>query len=198
MPPRTMSSVDIPRRERPAKVMSPLQRTPPVIARNVVVLPAPLAPSNDTMPPSGTESETPWRTERGAEIRFDDGRVALHLGRRAFANLPTEVEHHDVIRDPHHKGHVVLHQQHRHAEVGMHAAKQARHRVHLFVTDSAGGLVEQENAWARDERAGELDPLLHAERQNGDWMVGPCPEADEVEHLECAFSRLGFGCECTG
>ena len=65
-----------------------------------------------------------------------------------------------MIRDPHDEGHVVLHEQHRHAEVGVHTAQQARHRVHLLMADAAGRLIEQKEPRARDERAGELDPLL--------------------------------------
>src|SRR6478735_5077651 len=37
------------------------------IAFSVVVLPAPLAPSSATMPPLGTESETPFRTRMTEE-----------------------------------------------------------------------------------------------------------------------------------
>ena len=44
----------------PAKRISPLRRTIPEIARSVVVLPAPFAPSTATIAPSGTSSETPW------------------------------------------------------------------------------------------------------------------------------------------
>src|SRR5439155_26115060 len=71
--------VDEGRSDPPAKRMSPLQRTPPVIARRVVVLPAPFAPSNETTPPSGTESDTPWRTEVGPypAWTFSSSRIAL-------------------------------------------------------------------------------------------------------------------------
>ena len=47
--------------ERPAKRISPLRLTVFEIARRVVVLPAPLAPSTATISPSSTESETPCR-----------------------------------------------------------------------------------------------------------------------------------------
>src|SRR6516165_3257279 len=52
----------------PAKLIEPLVTSPRSarsrleIAFNVVVLPAPLPPSNATMPPSGTSSETPFST----------------------------------------------------------------------------------------------------------------------------------------
>src|SRR5205823_5499777 len=40
--------------------MEPSHLTPPVTARSVVVLPAPLAPSNATMSPTPTLIDTPW------------------------------------------------------------------------------------------------------------------------------------------
>ena len=43
----------------PAKRIAPLRLTVPEIARNVVVLPAPLAPRTATISPSATVSETP-------------------------------------------------------------------------------------------------------------------------------------------
>ena len=43
----------------PAKAIRPLRRTAPEIARSVVVLPAPFAPSTATASPSPTLSETP-------------------------------------------------------------------------------------------------------------------------------------------
>ena len=45
----------------PANVIAPERRTVPEIARRVVVLPAPFAPSTATTSPSPTSSETPCR-----------------------------------------------------------------------------------------------------------------------------------------
>ena len=51
--------------ERPPKTISPAVRTIPEIARSVVVLPAPFAPSSATTSPSSTESETSWSARIG-------------------------------------------------------------------------------------------------------------------------------------
>src|SRR6266516_4848882 len=61
MPRRAIASGERRAIRRPAKVISPLFRTVPEIARSVVVLPAPFAPSSETACPSSTDSETPWR-----------------------------------------------------------------------------------------------------------------------------------------
>src|ERR1700752_625476 len=98
------------------------------MARIVVVLPAPLAPSSTTTSASSTYRSTPrstWigpyaasrprtssirvtgsRSRRGApEIRLDDSLIVLHLGGRALGDLATEVEHDDPVGDPHHQLH---------------------------------------------------------------------------------------------
>jgi len=60
MPSRATSAGGRPVIELPAKWISPVVLTIPLIARSVVVLPAPLAPSSATTVPSSTFSETPW------------------------------------------------------------------------------------------------------------------------------------------
>ncbi len=49
----------------PAKRIPPLRETVPEMARSVVVLPAPFAPSTATTSPSATSSETPWSALTG-------------------------------------------------------------------------------------------------------------------------------------
>ena len=56
-----MSSVARPAIGSPSKRISPLIRTMPHNARKVVVLPAPLAPSNVTMLPSASLKSNPCR-----------------------------------------------------------------------------------------------------------------------------------------
>ncbi len=43
-----------------------------------------------------------------AEIRFDHGGIALHLGRCAVGELGAAMHHDDAIRDRHHRAHVVF------------------------------------------------------------------------------------------
>jgi hypothetical protein len=59
---RITSSVALPWIGSPAKRISPSVRTMPQIARRVVVLPAPLAPSSVVTSPSSTTKSSPWRT----------------------------------------------------------------------------------------------------------------------------------------
>ena len=61
MPSRATSSGALPVMFLPPNLISPVAFTMPVMARRVVVLPAPLAPRRATTEPSSTFSETPWR-----------------------------------------------------------------------------------------------------------------------------------------
>src|SRR2546427_2232534 len=62
IPRRTMSSVARPAMRAPSKRISPAVRTMPHTARNVVVLPAPLAPRIVVIPPSSTANRIPCST----------------------------------------------------------------------------------------------------------------------------------------
>ena len=73
-PRATISSGRSPSIRRPSRTISPAaSRASPVIARNVVVLPAPFAPMRATMSPSSSSTDTSvmartwsYRTERSA------------------------------------------------------------------------------------------------------------------------------------
>src|ERR1700751_2626726 len=115
----------------PAKVTFPGDSfTCPEIARSVVLLPAPLAPSRPTASPSpisietllmaGTEPQralTPEslsmrasarRMHVGAEIRADHLRIFHDFLRRAFRDLLAVVEHDDMLGDRHDGAHHML------------------------------------------------------------------------------------------
>ncbi len=59
MPRRTTFSVDLPERDLPSNSIAPVERTMLQIARKVVVLPAPLAPSSVVNEPSLREKLRP-------------------------------------------------------------------------------------------------------------------------------------------
>src|SRR5260370_42581604 len=80
---------------------------------------------------------------RASEIGRDDVRMRLDLVRRAFGDLPAEVEHHNALRDLHYQAHVVLDQQHRDAAV-VDAQDGVRERLRFFRVEAGGGLVEQQ------------------------------------------------------
>src|ERR1700722_17931720 len=129
-PRRTMSSVDMPSIASPPRIRSPWVRTMPQIARNVVVLPAPLAPSSAVTPPSSTAKSMPCRTfvspyaacrplassSAGmsvfllgvAEIGADYFRLGPHLIRGAIGDLDAEFQGHDLVGHAHHQVHVML------------------------------------------------------------------------------------------
>src|SRR5690349_12160956 len=170
----------------PAKTMSPLVRTVAEMARSVVVLPAPFAPSTATISPSPTErsipcsacngpyrAATPRSSSRGmlgplaAQIRLDHRRVALNLRGRALGDLAPEVEDVHAVGDAHHEVHVVLDQQDRQLERRADPPDQAGELPDLVVAEAAGGLVEQQQARAGSESPGELDPLHRPEGQPG-------------------------------
>src|SRR4051812_36117331 len=105
----------------------------PEMARNSVVLPAPLAPTRLTISPRPTVSETPCSTSMrpyallrfstdstrvlrvGAEIGLDHCRVLADLGGAAFRQRAAMGQDMDAVGDRHDEAHVVLDQYHGHA-----------------------------------------------------------------------------------
>src|ERR1700722_7661612 len=132
-PRRTMSSVAMPLIDSPPRIISPCVRNMPQIARNVVVLPAPLAPSSAVTPPSSTMKSMPCSTRvspyaacrplasssagmrvfllRVTEIGADHFRLGAYFIRRAVGDLDAEFQGHDLVGHAHHQVHVMLDQQ---------------------------------------------------------------------------------------
>src|ERR1700747_1246289 len=116
----------------PSKLIDPDDSaTSPEIARSVVLLPAPLAPSRPTASPAlmlmetweiaGTEpyaalmplsssmgASARWRMYIGPEIGADDLRIFHDLLGRAFRDLLAMVEHDDMPRHRHDRAHHVF------------------------------------------------------------------------------------------
>src|ERR1700681_3043873 len=129
------------------------------IALSVVLLPAPFAPSSDTISPSATTSEMPcsastapyratrsWISssiERAAEIRGDHVGVARDLLGRSFRDVLAEVQHRDAVADGHHEVHVVLDEQQRRILLA-NAAQQCDEGVGFGRVHPRRGLVEQQ------------------------------------------------------
>src|SRR5919197_2893943 len=121
------------------------------MARSVVVLPAPLAPSKVTIDPAGTFRETPCsarmppyaaRTSSssssvpepspaaasggtfvGPQVCLDDAPVGLDLRRRSFRDLASEVQDDHPFGHVHDQVHVVLDHQDGELELGVHPPK---------------------------------------------------------------------------
>src|SRR5215472_6607471 len=104
---------------RPSSVIEPLRlASRPIIARMVVVLPAPLRPRSVTTSPAFTSKVMPWRmwlspyqacTSRtasswvsgmaGPHISFDDLRIGGDLGVGSLGQHLAAGEHRDAVRE---------------------------------------------------------------------------------------------------
>src|SRR5918994_2107403 len=199
--------------ERPSYAISPVRLTVPEIARSIVVLPAPLAPSTATIWPSSTASETPCSARTGpyrawtslssrsairrlrlglrgtgvlvgAEVGLDHRRVGSHLGGRSVRDLLAEVEHVHVVGDAHDEVHVVLDEQHGQLPVLADLLDETAELLDLLVVQPAGGLVEQQQPRLRDEGARQLDALQRPEREARGGAKGERAPADVGDRVE--------------
>src|ERR1700722_16859389 len=168
-PRRTTSSVAMPAMDWPPRISSPWVRTIPQMARSVVVLPAPLAPSNAVTPPSSTAKLMPCRTFvspypacrplasssagmslvllRVAEVGADHLRLGPHLVRRPVGDFKTKLQRHDFVGHAHHQIHVMLDQQDAEIELLAHPPHEHREFIDLAVIEAAGRLVEHQQFW---------------------------------------------------
>ena len=116
------------------------------------------------------------------------GLVRMSSG-SAFGDLAAEVEHHDVFGDRHHHCHVVLDEQHRERVLVADLAHEGRELVDLGVREPGGGLVEAQQARARGERAGDLDPLQRAVRQTDRRLRRRTRSSDSRSRISSASRR---------
>src|SRR5689334_10544119 len=158
----------------------------PVIARRLVVLPAPLAPSNVVMEPRSIFSEMPHNictslypasrastlssvsgtqdlrlkhSLRIAKIGGDDFRVVGNLLRCTFGQLAADIEHNDAVRQAHDGAHDVL--DHQDGDPAFSDTAQRMDHAFAFGRIETGEhLIEQQNARACRERTGKLKPFL--------------------------------------
>src|SRR5919112_3208047 len=183
MPRAATWSVRMPRMSLPSKTMRPPARTVPLIARRVVVLPAPFAPRMPTAPLSGTLSDTPSSTCTGPydavtpsssssvirgvlpDVRLDDPGVGLRFGGRPLHELGAVVEHDDAVGEGGDQAHVVLDDDHGDVVVPAQAPDRRDQGLHLAVRQTGGRLVEEQQLRLHEQRTAELDSLVEAVRQ---------------------------------
>jgi hypothetical protein len=115
-----------------------------------------------------------------SQIGLDDIGVGADGGRRAFRDLGAEFQHHDAVRNVHHKAHVVFDQKHRHA-LGPQLAQQRGQLLLLHVTQTCGRLVEQQQSRIDAQRAGDLNDALLAERQAARKLMHLIGQADALD-----------------
>ena len=158
------------------------------MARSMVVLPAPLAPTTESVSPSSTVER--HAAERGqvavrhldvrssrrlmtasllAEIGLDDAPVAGDLGGRPLGELLAVVQHDEPVGERHDRLHHVLDDEQAHAG-GVHAADERDDLVDLRRIEPGHDLVEQEELRPGGEAARHLEPLpiRQRERPRGD------------------------------
>src|SRR4051812_8834455 len=201
----------MPRMSLPSNTMRPPARTVPLIARRVVVLPAPFAPRMPTAPLSGTLSDTPSSTCTGpynavtssssssvircvlSDVGLDDARVGLRLGGRPLHELGAVVEHDDPVGEGGDEAHVVLDDDDGDVVVPAQAPDRADQLLDLGVRQAGGRLVEQQQPRLHEQRAAQLDGLVQTVRQLvGRQVCGP-PQAVALQQVERLGAQLLLG-----
>ena len=117
-----------------------------------------------------------------AEVGLDHRVVVLHVVRGAVSDLPSEVEHDDLLGDVHHDAHVVFDQEHRDAEGLVHVEDEARHVFLLLDRHPGHRLVEENELGLLRERTGELDALLDPVGKVRDDRRAVARDLEQVDH----------------
>src|SRR5215469_108880 len=100
-----------------------------------------------------------------SEICLDHRRIVAHLVWRALSDFASETEHHDLVGNAHDQAHVMLDQEQGELVFRVDAFDEPAEVSYFGVVESAGGLVQQQQARAAYQRTRELDALLNGERQ---------------------------------
>src|SRR3954469_21747206 len=172
---------------RPSKRTCPVRPgTSRMMARSVVVLPAPLRPMTQTASPAATVSDTPCRMwlrpyqalrsrtssialDRLAEIDAPHLLVRADVVGRALGEEPAVVQHQDAVRDAHDELHPVLDKDHR--ALLVEPEDQVHHGAGLLRAHAGGRLVEEEKPRVAGEGHRDLEAALVAVGQVLDRVV---------------------------
>ena len=119
----------------------------------------------------------------GAEVGRDHGRIALHVGGRAFGDLAAAVEHDHVVGDVHDDAHVVLDQDDGDAALLVHVEDVARHVLLLVLVHAAHGLVEQQHLGLERQRAPQLHALAQAVGERRGRLLAQVLQLQELDDL---------------
>src|SRR3954467_12715026 len=206
MPSRAMRLEGSPTSSVPSNATEPRRcGTMPMIARKVVVLPAPLRPSRVTTSPSSTSKSIPcrmcdspyqacrsWTRSNarafgkrsgmpGADIGVDDFLIVRHRRVVAFGENAAAGQHRDRVRQIRDNGKVVLDHQHR--PVARRAPDQLGDAADILLPEAGHRLVEQHHLGG--ERQGRRDlerPLPPISKGRGEAVLEP-GEPDRIEQL---------------
>src|SRR3984885_11079486 len=178
----------------------------PEMVLNKVVLPAPLGPTTATNWPSSTSSDTsfkalspPYATLSDrifstfhplpAEIGFNHRRILHHLGGSAAGDQLAMVEYAEFVDQFHHRLHRVLNNGDGNA-IAVDAAENRQKIVERVVSEASERFVEQQQLWARRQRARELHQAQLLGRQAACDGVGLLVR--KANPIEC-LHRQPFG-----
>src|SRR5690606_18325343 len=204
MPASTIFEGLRPTRLSPLKRISPsATRFKPLMARKMVLLPAPLAPSSTTSSPWPTSRLTPSRARKlpyltttlsscsivTPQVSLDHLRIALDLGRRALGDLLAVVEHDDLVRKAHDHVHLVLDQADGQPVLD-HLPDQLCQTCGLVGVDATCRFVQQHHGRLSRQRQRERDTLAFLLADVGDHPVCDVGQADEFQHFLGLFTAL--------
>ena len=128
------------------------------------------------------------------EVRHElVGRVVVDLPGSAHLRHHALVHDYDVVGDAHGLGLVVGDVYGGDAELLLYAADLRAHVHPQLGVQVAQGLVKQQHAGLRDQRAGQGDPLLLAAGQLVGETVFHALQAHQLEHVEHPFLDLRLG-----
>src|SRR5262249_921425 len=147
--------------------------TDPMIARIVVVFPAPFRPRRHTGSAAMTSNDRP-RTMRPVPIRTSasatvskapakvdlaDFWIPTHHRRGMVGQDFALVQDHDALGDGKHRLHVMLDEEHSDSPLQRDALQEPNYAPRLLWRQSSGRLVEEQNQRVASERHGNFDQL---------------------------------------
>src|SRR5687768_2193471 len=101
------------------------------------------------------------------QVDVDDAGIGQDVGGRAAGDHAALLEDVDDVGEASHDPHVVLHHEHRNAELVDDPVDQVADLQRLARAHAGGRLVEQENPRVGGQRPGDLHPALDAVGQVG-------------------------------
>ena len=113
---------------------------------------------------------------------------AEEVGGRALVERAAGVDQHQPVADLLELAEVVRRHEHGAAAVGQ-RADQAAHLAHALRVEAVGRLVEDQQLGVAEQRGGDAEALLHAERVAAVAVVAALAEADDVEQRRDARRR---------
>ena len=118
-----------------------------------------------------------------AQVGADHVGVALHLLGQAGRDGCAEVDDHHPVGEVHHEAHVVLDEDHGHAQLVADVEDEPGHVLGLLDVHPGDGLVEEQELGLHRERAAQLDALLDAVGQQADGALAVGLDLEEVDDL---------------